>query len=79
MLSKNLMTVEAVFAGHTHQDHIFYDVTTSNMNEPDDLFEYGIMPTGTAYIYYDSRDADPPNGICSSPVFIETNTACKDY
>jgi len=31
--------VEAVFVGHTHQNHLFYDVDTGNMDDPDDLYD----------------------------------------
>lgn len=43
------MTGEVVFYGHTHQDHIFYDVTSSIMGEPIDLLDE-ISIDDTAYI-----------------------------
>jgi len=81
-------TVEAVFAGHTHQDHIFYDVVTNkeepgNIDSPYDLLKpynpNGISPTSVATIYFTSTSAIPSQGICGAPVYIETNTATKDW
>jgi len=76
-------TVEAVFAGHTHQDHIFYDVSTSRMSAPDDLLkpynQYGISPMTMATIYFASTTPIPSQGICGSPIYVETDTACKGY
>jgi len=65
------MTVEAVFCGHTHQDHIFYGVHT-NLEQPGNIkqpwqYEDPMQPYNLAF---DSTD---------SPYYIETNTACKNY
>jgi len=69
------MTVEAVFCGHTHEDHIFWKVTESNMDYPEDIFkQYDILPSQSLTINF-----EPVSGTFYGPVFIETNTACKGY
>jgi mRNA degradation ribonuclease J1/J2 len=61
------MTVEAVFCGHTHQDHIYHSVTINNMNS--DQIQQLSSPTGSRTLYYTE----------TSCYYIETNTACKGY
>jgi len=66
--------VEAVFVGHTHQNHLFYDVDTGNIDDPDDMYEgdHRISPTSVATIYFAPTPPDPAHGICDSPAYIET-------
>ena len=63
--------VEAVFCGHTHENHIFYDVETDGMDSPPDY----------------SNEKDPnyvsPFVLISLEMargtfYIETDTACKE-
>ncbi len=68
--------VEAVFVGHTHENHIFYNVDLSSL-EGDDINDL-YSPYLISNIYFDAVEADPEHGICSSQVYIETNTATKD-
>jgi len=67
--------VEAVFCGHTHENHIFYDVDLYSLEE-EDIYD-GYSEDLTSVIYFYSVDSDPEHGICSSPVYIETTTATK--
>jgi len=66
--------VEAVFVGHTHQNHMFYDVITENIDNPNDMYKSppGIPPTSVATIYFTYVSPDAANAICGSPVYIET-------
>lgn len=62
--------VEAVFAGHTHQDHVFYGVSTSEIYAPVDYYK----PIGS----YSPSD-NLQLSFSDSAYYIETNTACKGY
>ena len=75
-------TVEAVFCGHTHENHIFYDVETDGMDSPYELLKpynkNGISAYTTATIYFANTVPQPSDGICGAPVYIETTTATKN-
>jgi len=74
--------VEAVFCGHTHENHIFYDVETDGMDSPYELLKpynkNGISAYATATIYFANTVPQPSDGICGAPVYIETITATKN-
>ncbi len=75
--------VEAVFCGHTHENHIFYDVETDGMDSPYELLKpynkNGISAYTTATIYFANTVPQPSDGICGAPVYIETTTATKNW
>ena len=56
--------IEAVFAGHTHQDYIWVDVDVSDMQGPESLPN----PKDSHTLYFSER-----------PFYIETGSSCKEY
>lgn len=71
-VNEDEMTVEAVFCGHTHEDHLFYGVesTESSMNNPPyDYYEIDYIPTNQIPLQFSER----------MTYYIETNTATKDW
>jgi len=62
-------TVEAVFCGHTHENHIFYDVDEVEMDDPDDYYK----PSGP-YQWYETLNL----AFSERPYYIETYSATKE-
>ncbi len=66
------INIEAVFCGHTHEDHIFYDVDTGNVYQPPDYSDPEdknyVAPTTTISLPYSANS-----------YYIETNTATKNW
>jgi len=57
-------TVEAVFCGHTHENHIFYGVKIDKIHKPPEKDD----PTGLHHLPFSDMT-----------YYIETDTACKRY
>ena len=61
--------VEAVFCGHTHENHIFYGVDEVEIDDPDDYYK----PSGP-YQWYETLNL----AFSERPYYIETYSATKE-